>query len=167
VPSVPTARCFNASSSSLSMLLRSFFGKPYTNIQRLPLLVATSVRKPPRLPCPVRAIRFFSSPPPRRHTVLPSFHARRYIGGTRSILLCAPNDRTIGFYILLYRHLPQFIYSTKCYGWQGKRPARDPQSCPRSRERHALIIASSGRSVIAEEGIGSGQVPFLLAKRAR
>ena len=65
----PTA---GAPSTSSRLLLRPsrcccarFSGKPNRKIQRLPLLVATSVRKPPLLPCAGRAIRFLRRPPPR------------------------------------------------------------------------------------------------------
>ena len=56
------ASFFRASCSSLSMLLRSFLGNPNIKIHLFPLLVATSVRNPPRFPSPGRAIRFFRSP---------------------------------------------------------------------------------------------------------
>ena len=102
----------------------------------------------------------------RPHTALPSFHARRHIGWARSILVCAPNDRTIGFYISLYWHLPLFIYSTKCYGWQGNRLTRDPQKCPRSRERQDLIIRLE-RTIRHGRGGDRERPGALLARRTR
>jgi hypothetical protein len=46
--------------------------KPNTKNQRLPLLVATSVRTPPRLPRPANPTRFFNTPPPRSASIRPA-----------------------------------------------------------------------------------------------
>jgi hypothetical protein len=48
------------------------FSNPNTKNQRLPLLVATSVLAPPRLPRPASPTRFFTTPPPRSASISPS-----------------------------------------------------------------------------------------------
>jgi hypothetical protein len=51
---------------------RSFFPKPKTKNQRLPLLVATMVLAPPRLPRPGSATRYLKRPLPSSASIGPA-----------------------------------------------------------------------------------------------
>ena len=56
------------------MLARSFFSKPNTKNHKSPLLVATKVLAPPRLPRPAKPTRFLTYPvPPERLDVFNQF----------------------------------------------------------------------------------------------
>ena len=88
--------------------------KPNTKIQRSPLFVATNVRKPPLLPCPVRATRFLTNPPPRSASYSPSIISRTAKHRPRLFSPCFRAQRS-NQRVLIDPHQFNIALSAICY----------------------------------------------------
>ena len=118
--SICAASVFSATSSSSSMLPRSFFEKPNKNIHRVFLLLATKIRNPPLFPCPDRLIHFFEQAATKIAIIQSGSHFTHSIAqGKRGHPRFACPTTKPSSRIDRHANSPvPHLYSTKCYSRQ-------------------------------------------------